>query len=101
MAKEVIKTDEKKEGPRPAGVTRIMSGQLSIYYANCAMLATSPKDVSVFFGRYTPSANDKGEQILAEIYERQVYMTIEQAEELAKALTRTVEVFKSRRKPKP
>ena len=56
---------------------RIMSGQMAIYYTNCTMLGTSPKDVSVFFGRYTPTANEKGEQVLAELYERQVYMTIE------------------------
>jgi hypothetical protein len=97
MAKEIVEKEEKKEEARPAGVSRIMSGQMSIYYTNCAMLATSPKDVSVFFGRYTPTANEKGEQVLAELYERQVYMTFEQAEELAKALTKTVELIRARK----
>lgn len=76
---------------------RVMSNQMGIYYCNCAMIATSPKDVALFFGRYIPGSNEKGEQTLTELYERQVYMTVEQAEELASTLTRTVEAMKSRR----
>jgi hypothetical protein len=61
------------------------------------MIATSPKDVALFFGRYIPGSNEKGEQTLTELYERQVYMTIEQAEELAMTLTRTVDAMKARK----
>lgn len=79
------------------GPARMMSNQMGIYYSNCAMVATSPRDISLFFGRFTPVPDDKGGQTLGELYERQIYMTIEQAEDLAKMLTRTVEAFKSRR----
>jgi hypothetical protein len=74
-----------------------MSGQLAVYYANCAMIATSPRDISLFFGRFVPTADEKGAQKLAELYERQIYMTMEQAEDLAAVLNQTVKAFKARR----
>ncbi|MGA8833943.1 MAG: DUF3467 domain-containing protein [Desulfomonilaceae bacterium] len=77
------------------GLTRIMSRQMAIYYSNCALVATTPKDISLIFGRYVPANNQQGEQTMAELYERHIYMTFEQAEELSKTLARTVEAFKS------
>ena len=59
--------------------------------------STTPRDISLYFGRFTPVADDKGNQSLGELYERQIYMTIEQAEDLAKMLTRTLEAVRSRR----
>ncbi|MGO8822960.1 MAG: DUF3467 domain-containing protein [Desulfomonilaceae bacterium] len=73
------------------GLTRIMSRQMAIYYSNCALVATTPKDISLIFGRYVPANNQQGEQTMAELYERHIYMTFEQAEELSKTLARTVE----------
>jgi hypothetical protein len=69
---------------------------MAIYYSNCAMVATTPKDISLIFGRYVPANNQQGEQTMAELYERHIYMTVEQAEELKNTLTRTLEVIKSR-----
>lgn len=96
--------DNRESAPPPKAapgtdIARIMSRQMHIYYANCAMVATSPKDVAVMFGRYVPTSEEGGGQRMAELYERQIYMTLEQADELARALTRTVEIMKSRRKP--
>ena len=94
---------KEKELARPdasqpsAGPTRVMAGQLAVYYANCAMIATSPRDVSLFFGRFVPTADEKGGQKLVELYERQVYMTLEQAEDLAAVLDQTVKAFKARK----
>jgi hypothetical protein len=73
-----------------------MSKQMAIYYSNCAMVGTSPRDISLFFGRYVPATDDQGNQTMAEFYERQVYMTVEQAESLAQALTQTVKAYKDR-----
>ena len=84
----------------PSGATgppRMMSNQMSIYYSNCAMVATSPRDISLFLGRFTPVPDNKGSQTLGELYERQIYMTLEQAEDLAKMLSRTLETYRSRR----
>jgi hypothetical protein len=81
---------------QPGQLPRIMSRQMAIYYSNCAMVATTPKDISLIFGRYVPANNQQGEQTMAELYERHIYMTVEQAEELKNTLTRTLEVIKSR-----
>jgi len=74
-------------GPGPS---RLMSRQLSVYYSNCVMAATSPRDISLYFGRYVPTPDDKGGQQLSELYERQIYMTIEQAKDLARMLNQTI-----------
>ena len=80
-----------------AGSAKMMSNQLAVYYTNCAMVATSPRDISLFFGRYVPTSDEKGSQKLVELYERQIYMTVEQAEDLARILAQTVEMIKARR----
>jgi hypothetical protein len=87
------------ESPQPMqtnGPSRMMSQQMAIYYSNCALVATSPRDISLFFGRFVP-VPDKGSQGLGELYERQIYMTVEQAEDLARMLTQTVRMYRSRR----
>jgi hypothetical protein len=89
-SKQTAPTDQ------PGQLPRIMSRQMAIYYSNCAMVATTPKDISLIFGRYVPANNQQGEQTMAELYERHIYMTVEQAEELKNTLTRTLEVIKSR-----
>ncbi len=77
-------------------VSRVMSPQMSIYYSNSVMVATSPKDVSLYFGRYVPTTAEDGAQGLSEFYERQVYMTFQQAEELTRALMQTMEALRGR-----
>jgi len=62
------------------------------------MIASSPRDIAIFFGRFVPTTDEKGGQKLVELYERQVYMTLEQAEDLATVLNQTVAAFKARRK---
>lgn len=95
---ETQSAQTESQQPAPAsGPARMMSNQMSIYYTNCAMLATSPRDISLFFGRFVPVPDDKGSQTLGELYERQIYMTVEQAEDLAKMLSRTLETYRSRR----
>jgi hypothetical protein len=74
-----------------------MSQQMGIYYSNCALVALSPRDISLFFGRFFPMSDGKGPTALGELYERQVYMTIEQAEDLARMLTETIRGFKARK----
>ncbi|MBI5568545.1 MAG: DUF3467 domain-containing protein [Desulfomonile tiedjei] len=97
MNGEDQKTEQAETAQPQAGPAKMMSNQLAVYYTNCAMVATSPRDISLFFGRYVPTADEKGGQRLVELYERQIYMTLEQAEDLAKILAQTVEVFKGRR----
>jgi hypothetical protein len=90
------------EAPQPVapaatgGPARLMSRQIAVYYTNCAMVATSPRDISLYFGRYVPAPDEAGGQQLAELYERQIYMTVEQAEALAQILNQTIQAFKTR-----
>jgi hypothetical protein len=90
------------EAPEPVapatagGPARLMSRQMSVYYTNCAMVATSPRDISLYFGRYVPASDEQGGHQLAELYERQIYMTVEQAEDLAKILNQTIQAIRSR-----
>jgi hypothetical protein len=92
--KELAKPDALQP---PTGPARVMASQLAVYYANCAMIATSPRDISLFFGRFVPTSDEKGGQKLVELYERQIYMTLEQAEDLAAVLDQTVKAFKARK----
>jgi hypothetical protein len=85
------------EGQQPTGPARLVSRDLMIYYANCAMVATTPRDLSIYFGRYSPVADQKGAQQLAELYERQIYMTLEQAEDLVRILGQTIQAVKNTR----
>jgi hypothetical protein len=90
------------EAPQPVapttagGPARLMSRQIAVYYTNCAMVATSPRDISLYFGRYVPASDEGGGQQLAELYERQIYMTVEQAEDLAKILNQTIQTIRNR-----
>jgi hypothetical protein len=79
-----------------SGPARMMSERMSIYYSNTAMVATSPRDISLFFGRYVPASNAKGEQSMVELYEQQIYMTLGQAEDLVRILSQTLEAMKAR-----
>lgn len=92
---------EKAQPTAPAGLMKLMSKEMSVYYSNCAMIATSPRDMSLYFGRFMPTADEKGNQSLAEFYERQVYMTFEQAEDLVRMLSQTLESVKARRTQQP
>jgi hypothetical protein len=90
-------TDANQQPSSATGPARMMSNQMGIYYSNCAMVAVSPRDISLFFGRFTPVPDNKGGQTLGELYERQIYMTVEQAEDLMRMLSQTLQAFKARK----
>jgi hypothetical protein len=95
MANETTGQEGAPQRQPQSGPARMMSERMSIYYSNTAMVATSPRDISLFFGRYVPAKDQGGGQTLVELYEQQVYMTVQQAEDLATLLSRTVEAIKS------
>jgi Protein of unknown function (DUF3467) len=98
MTDETTGQEEAPQRQPQSGPARMMSERMSIYYSNCAMVATSPRDISLFFGRYVPGSNAKGEQSMVELYEQQIYMTLGQAEDLVRILTQTLEATKARMK---
>lgn len=74
---------------------RVIKQDASVYYSNCAMVATSPVDVCIYFGRYGRAATGQQESSPAEVYEQQVYMTLQQAKRLAAVLSETVEALEA------
>ena len=90
-----IKDPQKPQQAGPGGGVRLMSKDLNVYYSNCAMIAVSPQEISLFYGRYVPTSDDKGSRALAELYERQIYMTFEQAEQIVKLISQTLEARKA------
>jgi hypothetical protein len=98
MADEITGQEGASQRQPQSGPARMMSERMSIYYSNTAMVATSPRDISLFFGRYVPAKDQSGGQSLIELYEQQIYMTVQQAEDLATLLSRTVEAVKSAKK---
>jgi hypothetical protein len=70
---------------------RAVQEQIQSYYSNCAMLATTPLDISLYFGKLVPVTRENGEQSFAEYYERQIIVTIEQARKIANALLQTIQ----------
>ena len=78
---------------------RIIPDKLSIYYSNCAMVATTPVDISLYFGRYVQTNTQDQGPTLAELYERQIYMTLEQAKKLAQVLNQTIQGLEARQAP--
>jgi hypothetical protein len=98
MAEKESEKEQASRPQQPSGPARMMSQQMSIYYSNCAMVATSPRDLSLYFGRYVPGSNEKGEQAMVELYEHQIYMTMGQVEDLVRILTQTLEAIKMRAK---
>jgi hypothetical protein len=49
---EAQEATENVQEERPGQLPRIMSRQMAIYYSNCAMVATAPKDISLIFGGF-------------------------------------------------
>jgi len=90
-------SQQSQEAPNQnmAAPMRVIQDKIPMYYSNCAMLATTPVDISIYFGRLLP-VNQGGAQGLAEYFEQQVVVTVEQAKKLAEALTQTVQMMEAR-----
>ncbi len=76
---------------------RTVSAPVETYYSGCALVMSSPAEISLYFGRYILKGLDDGRLGLSQIYEKQVYMTVDEAEKLAEAILKTVQMFRSRR----
>ena len=65
---------------------RTVSAPVETYYSGCALVMSSPAEISLYFGRYILKGLDDGRPGLSQIYEKQVYMTVDEAEKLAEAI---------------
>lgn len=69
---------------------KMISLREDAYYANCTMLETTPFDISILFGKVRPKTDEKGQSMLVEVYEKQVYLSHLQARALYDALGRSL-----------
>jgi hypothetical protein len=76
---------------------RRMSKDMTLYYSNCAMVGTTHREISLLFGRLAPATAGRGNAPMVELYERQIYMTVEQAEDLAHILVQSIKKFKAQK----
>jgi hypothetical protein len=81
--------------PPRTTVPRIIPKGLAVYYSNCAMVTASHRELSVMFGRVGTADGTPG---LAEIYERHIYMTVEQAVDVARSILQAAQKFEEHRK---
>ncbi len=89
------KSQEAKATQTPA---RSLSDFVDTYYAGCTMVVSSPVDICVYFGRYTLKDLETGRPGLMQIFEKQVYLTPDEAERVGHAILKTVQVFKAGQK---
>jgi hypothetical protein len=95
---DAVKGESKPAGEKPAvEAVRQMSREMNVYYSNCAMVGTTHREVSLFFGRLAPGAEGHGRSPMMELYERQVYMTVDQAEDLVQVLLQSIKKFKAQK----
>lgn len=94
--KKVPDQNQAPDVQAPEATGRGVSVGLETYYSGCAMVVSSPAEISLYFGRYVLSGIDRGKPTLSQVYEKQVYMAVDEAEKLAEAIVRTVRVFRSR-----
>jgi|UniRef100_A0A7C4ETB4 hypothetical protein len=88
--------DNATQEPRAAGTpARSLPDFVDTYYAGCTMVVSSPVDICVYFGRYTLKDLETGRPGLVQIFEKQVYLTPEEAERVGQAILKTVQVFKA------
>ncbi|MFH1117023.1 MAG: DUF3467 domain-containing protein [Pseudomonadota bacterium] len=66
------------------------------YYSNCAIVATSNREISVLFGRYVTVYAGTPHQTSVPLYERQILMTVDQVEDLIATMGQAVKDFKER-----
>ena len=83
-----------KEAPPMTSLPRIVPKGLAVYYSNSALVTASHRELSVMFGRVGTADGAPG---LAEVYERHIYMTVEQAIDVARAILMTAQKFQENR----
>lgn len=82
--------DNPQDQERRTPVQKVVSLREDGYYANCTMLEATPFDVSILFGKVRPKADESGQTMLVEMYEKQVYLSHLQARALYEALGRSL-----------
>lgn len=91
--------ENQQEQDRRTPVQKVVSLREDGYYANCTMLEATPFDVSILFGKVRPKADERGQTVLVEMYEKQVYLSHLQAKALYEALGRSLSNVAQQQRP--
>jgi hypothetical protein len=81
---------EEKEPQQRSNVQKVLALKEDGYYSNCCMVEATPFDISIIFGKLRPRTDEKGQAILVEAYEKQIYLSHLQARALFEALGRSL-----------
>jgi hypothetical protein len=83
--------ENKDQEQQKATVQKVVSLREDGYYSNCTMVEANPFDISMLFGKIRHKTDEKGQQILMEIYEKQIYLSHLQAMALHRALGQSLQ----------
>lgn len=81
---------ESKETQQRGNVQKVVALKEDGYYSNCSMVEATPFDISIVFGKLRPRTDEKGQAVLVEVYEKQIYLSHLQARALFEALGRSL-----------
>ena len=83
--------ENQQQAQQKAAVQKVVSLREDGYYSNCTMVEATPFDISILFGKIRPKSDEKGQQVLVEIYEKQIYLSHLQATALHRALGQSLQ----------
>jgi hypothetical protein len=84
-----VPDNEERQEPRQAPQKRLALKEDG-YYSNCTLVEMTPFDIAILFGKLRPVTDANGQGAVAEMYERQVYLSHMQARALYEGLGRSL-----------
>ena len=93
--------ENQDQEPQKATVQKAVSLREDGYYSNCTMVEANPFDISILFGKIRHKSDEKGQQILMELYEKQIYLSHLQAAALHRALGQSLQSVSKAQSERP
>jgi hypothetical protein len=84
-------TDNQESRNQRVSSQKIISLKEDGYYSNCTMVEATRFDIAILFGKIRPKSDERGQTSIAEVYEKQVYLSHLQARALFKALGKSLD----------
>jgi len=88
-------TEKTEQKEQRGSLQKTISLREDGYYSNCIMVESTPFDISILFGKLRPRPDEKGQPILVELYEKQIYLSHLQARALYESLGRSLNALGS------
>jgi hypothetical protein len=93
--------ENKDQEQQNATIQKTVSLREDGYYSNCTMVEANPFDISILFGKIRHKSDEKGQQILTELYEKQIYLSHLQAMALHRALGQSLQSVSKAQSERP